>query len=138
MRTSRSSARRMTRSIVTVRRPWTRWCWAVVWSVVSRRQARDSRERSTPPNGWIREITMKLLIVNIYFHPDPTGTGLVITELARDLVAQGHEVTVITSVPHYGVSHPPAPEGHGARRLWQRLADSLRGFRDVRLWQEDR
>jgi len=45
---------------------------------------------------------MKLLILNIYFHPDPTGTGLVMTELARDLVAQGHEVTVITSVPHYG------------------------------------
>src|ERR1051326_8895375 len=46
---------------------------------------------------------MKILIVNIYFHPDPTGTGLVITELARDLVAQRHDVTVITSVPHYGI-----------------------------------
>ena len=44
---------------------------------------------------------MRILIVNIYFHPDPTGTGLVITELARDLAAQGHNVTVITSVPHY-------------------------------------
>jgi putative colanic acid biosynthesis glycosyltransferase WcaI len=53
---------------------------------------------------------MKLLIVNIYFHPDPTGTGLVITELARDLVCQGHEVTVITSVPHYG-GHRPGTHG---------------------------
>src|SRR5205807_7517542 len=46
---------------------------------------------------------MRILIVNIYFHPDPTGTGWVITELARDLAAQGHDITVITSVPHYGL-----------------------------------
>lgn len=46
---------------------------------------------------------MRILIVNIYFHPDPTGTGWVLTELARDLVAQGHSVTVITTVPHYGL-----------------------------------
>src|SRR6476469_1663953 len=46
---------------------------------------------------------MRILIVNIYFHPDPTGTGWVITELARDLAAQGHAVTVITSIPHYAM-----------------------------------
>ena len=46
---------------------------------------------------------MRILIVNIYFHPDPTGTGWVITELARDLAAQGHAVTVLTSVPHYAL-----------------------------------
>jgi colanic acid biosynthesis glycosyl transferase WcaI len=90
---------------------------------------------------------MKLLILNIYFHPDPTGTGLVITELARDLVAQGHEVTVITSVPHYGgVSHGAWCKGPGARfpgpghrtwgtehlppRLWSE--ETLDGIRVIR------
>jgi colanic acid biosynthesis glycosyl transferase WcaI len=54
---------------------------------------------------------MKILIINIYFHPDPTGTGLVITELARALAAQGHDVTVITSVPHYGVTGDRRQDG---------------------------
>jgi colanic acid biosynthesis glycosyl transferase WcaI len=53
---------------------------------------------------------MRILIVNIYFHPDPTGTGLVITELARDLAVYGHRVTVITSFPHYGCIRSPKQE----------------------------
>jgi colanic acid biosynthesis glycosyl transferase WcaI len=83
---------------------------------------------------------MKVLIVNIYFHPDPTGTGLVITELACDLVAQGHDVTVITSVPHYGVSPRPSSEPHsdGRRSLWGRIAHTLQSIPKVRLWCEDR
>jgi len=36
------------------------------------------------------------------FHPDLTGTGPLVTELATDLVAMGDEVTVVTSMPHYG------------------------------------
>ena len=40
---------------------------------------------------------MRILIFNIYFHPDPTGTGLVVGELARELVGRWHEVTVVTS-----------------------------------------
>src|SRR3954454_6478879 len=51
---------------------------------------------------------MRILIVNIYVQPDPTGAGWVLTELARDLAAQGHAVTVITSVPHYAL--PTLPE----------------------------
>lgn len=45
---------------------------------------------------------MRVLIFNIYFHPEPTGTGLVIGELAKDLAALGHAVTVVTTVPHHG------------------------------------
>src|ERR1051326_8227973 len=81
---------------------------------------------------------MKLLILKIYFHPDPTGTGLVITELARDLVSQGHEVTVITSVPHYGsVSRGARSEGAG-----DRSSDAGRERRGTwqwapRLWREE-
>ncbi|MBE9569160.1 MAG: hypothetical protein IMF11_00905, partial [Proteobacteria bacterium] len=45
---------------------------------------------------------MKALILHMRFHPDLTGTGPLVTELATDLVAMGDEVTVVTSMPHYG------------------------------------
>jgi colanic acid biosynthesis glycosyl transferase WcaI len=40
--------------------------------------------------------------------PDATGTGPLVTQLAEDLVRYGEEVTVITTLPHYGRSsiHP--------------------------------
>ncbi|CAG1008634.1 D-inositol 3-phosphate glycosyltransferase [Phycisphaerales bacterium] len=50
---------------------------------------------------------MRVLLFNIYFHPDPTGTGLVMGQLAQDLRAAGHEVTVVTTVPHYGLDEVP-------------------------------
>ncbi len=76
---------------------------------------------------------MKILIVNIYFHPDPTGTGLVITELARDLVAQGHAVTVITSVPHYAGRPARDWKPKGARAGWSLWReDCLDGIRVIR------
>lgn len=36
------------------------------------------------------------------FHPDLTGTGPLVTQLAEDLTARGETVTVVTSLPHYG------------------------------------
>src|SRR5437870_1856370 len=74
---------------------------------------------------------MRILIVNIYFHPDPTGTGWVITELARDLAAQGHDVTVITSVPHYGLP-PDVRRSHrgSPRTLWHE--ERMEGIRIIR------
>ena len=45
---------------------------------------------------------MRVLILHMRFYPDLTGTGPVVTELATDLVAMGDEVTVVTSMPHYG------------------------------------
>jgi len=45
---------------------------------------------------------MKILILHMRFHPDLTGTAPLVTHLASDLVARGDEVTVVTSMPHYG------------------------------------
>ena len=45
---------------------------------------------------------MNILIVHMRYHPDKTGTAPLITQLAQDLVKSGSEVTVITSLPHYG------------------------------------
>lgn len=45
---------------------------------------------------------MRILILHMRFHPDLTGTGPLVTDLATDLVAMGNQVTVVTSMPHYG------------------------------------
>ena len=45
---------------------------------------------------------MRVMILHMRFHPDLTGTGPLVTALAEDLVKNGAEVTVITSMPHYG------------------------------------
>jgi colanic acid biosynthesis glycosyl transferase WcaI len=51
---------------------------------------------------------MKILLVHMRYDPDPTGTAPLVTQLAQDLVKGGDQVTVITSLPHYGRSsiHP--------------------------------
>jgi colanic acid biosynthesis glycosyl transferase WcaI len=45
---------------------------------------------------------MRVLILHMRFHPDLTGTGPLVTDLAIHLAAMGDEVTVVTSMPHYG------------------------------------
>jgi colanic acid biosynthesis glycosyl transferase WcaI len=45
---------------------------------------------------------MRILILHMRFHPDLTGTGPLVTDLATHLAAMGDQVTVITSMPHYG------------------------------------
>ena len=55
---------------------------------------------------------MRIMILHMRFHPDLTGTGPLVTDLAVDLVEKGNQVTVITSMPHYG-RHEIPPEYHG-------------------------
>ena len=45
---------------------------------------------------------MRILILHMRFHPDLTGTGPLVTDLATHLAAMDDEVTVVTSMPHYG------------------------------------
>lgn len=45
---------------------------------------------------------MRILILHMRFHPDLTGTGPLVTDLATHLAAMGDKVTVVTSMPHYG------------------------------------
>ena len=44
---------------------------------------------------------MKILIVTNYYTPETIGAGIWVTQLAHDLKARGHEVTVVTSFPSY-------------------------------------
>ncbi len=70
---------------------------------------------------------MKVLILHMRFHPDLTGTGPLVTDLATDLVELGNKVTVVTSMPHYG-RHDLPPEYRG--RLLHRS-----NFNGVDLWR---
>jgi colanic acid biosynthesis glycosyl transferase WcaI len=44
---------------------------------------------------------MRILFLSTYFPPDVASTGVIMATLAKEFVGEGHEVTVITSVPHY-------------------------------------
>jgi colanic acid biosynthesis glycosyl transferase WcaI len=70
---------------------------------------------------------MRILMFNLYFHPDPTGTGLVIGELARDLAGRGHQVTVVTTVTHYGLERPV--EGYRGRLIFDEVWEGVRVMR---------
>jgi colanic acid biosynthesis glycosyl transferase WcaI len=72
---------------------------------------------------------MRILIIHMRYLPDATGTGPLVTELARDLAAQGDEVSVITSVPHYG-RRSAAPEYRG--RLFHHSLEE--GVQVCRTW----
>lgn len=44
---------------------------------------------------------MKILLIAINYEPEPTGIGPYVASLARNLLARGHDVRVLTGVPHY-------------------------------------
>jgi len=71
----------------------------------------------------------RLLILHMRYRPDATGTGPLVTELAEDLSARGMRVTVICSVPHYGMARVPA-EYRG--RLFSHSMEA--GVRVIRTW----
>lgn len=56
---------------------------------------------------------MKLVIVTPHFVPDVAPTGEVVTRITHELVAQGHRIEVITSLPWYR-EHRIEP-GYGGR-----------------------
>lgn len=90
----------------------------------------DSPSSSVRRNG---TRAPRVLIFNIYFHPEPTGTGLVVGQLAADLVRLGHEVTVVTTVPHYGFDS--VPQEYRGRFLCDERWEGVRVVRTgVRNW----
>ena len=48
--------------------------------------------------------SIRILLLSTYFRPDVASTGVIMTKLAEEFVAKGHEVTVLTSVPRYDVN----------------------------------
>lgn len=44
---------------------------------------------------------MRILLLTLYFAPDAAANAVIMTELAEELSALGHQVTVVTAFPHY-------------------------------------
>jgi colanic acid biosynthesis glycosyl transferase WcaI len=44
---------------------------------------------------------MRILLLSTYFQPDITANGILMTQLAEGLAELGHELTVVTTMPHY-------------------------------------
>ena len=62
----------------------------------------------------------RILILSLVFRPDNVSTAQIMGELAVDLNARGHEVFVITTVPHYN-NDPEAMEKHPLQPYWGKL-----------------
>jgi len=49
----------------------------------------------------VTEACMKILILGINYQPEPVGIGPYTADMARSLVAAGHEVAVVCGKPYY-------------------------------------
>jgi colanic acid biosynthesis glycosyl transferase WcaI len=72
---------------------------------------------------------MKILLITMYFAPDPAANSVIMTELVEHLLGLGHDVTVVTTFPHYDTNHI-WPEYRG--KLVQR--DTYHGAQIVRTY----
>jgi len=61
--------------------------------------------------------SMRILFLTMYYKPDNAATGILMAELAEELALQGHDVRVVTSMPHYS-TNSIWPEYKG--KLWMR------------------
>ena len=60
---------------------------------------------------------MRILFLTMYYQPDSAATGILMAELAEELALHGHDVRVITSMPHYS-TNAIWPEYRG--KWWKR------------------
>lgn len=72
---------------------------------------------------------MRLLILSIQYAPEFTSNAIVITGLARELAARGHQVTVLAGTPHYQL--PRVPPGYVWRPFRREVLD---GVKVIRCW----
>jgi len=63
---------------------------------------------------------VRLLFITTYFLPDSAANAVIMTHLAEDLAGLGHQVTVLTSFPHYDRNRVPA-EYRGKLWAWEGL-----------------
>jgi colanic acid biosynthesis glycosyl transferase WcaI len=76
-----------------------------------------------------------IVLLSLVFRPDNVSTAHVMADLAADLVAAGHEVTVFTTTPHYN-QDPGAEAAQPRRPYWGRLLQTsdYRGMRVYHAW----
>ena len=71
-----------------------------------------------------------ILFISYFFSPDGLSTAVLMSELAQDLQAKGHRVTVLTTTPHYNLE-PEAVARQPLRPYWGRWVQEseLNGIR---------
>jgi glycosyltransferase involved in cell wall biosynthesis len=55
---------------------------------------------------------LKILLVTTNYWPEPTGIAVYTTDLAESLTVEGHQVSVLTSLPHYPWWNVPKEFAH--------------------------
>ncbi len=72
---------------------------------------------------------MRILFVTTYFEPDGGAAAVRLSRLARILYQRGHEITVLTTLPHY-------PRGHIDEAYRRKLyhVEDRGGIRVIRAW----
>ncbi|MCK9230758.1 MAG: glycosyltransferase family 4 protein [Syntrophales bacterium] len=77
----------------------------------------------------------RVLILSLVFRPDNVSTAQIMGDLALDLQSMGHEVSVITTVPHYN-EDAEALAVQPLKPLWGKLLQhsSYRGIKVVHVW----
>ena len=72
---------------------------------------------------------MRILLVTTYFEPDSGAAAVRLSRLAHLLKAQGHQITVLTTLPHYPVGQ--IAKGYRGRMS---LVEDRDGLRVIRTW----
>jgi colanic acid biosynthesis glycosyl transferase WcaI len=67
---------------------------------------------------------LRLLIYSIQYAPEFTSNAIVITGLAQQLAARGHQVTVLAGTPHYQL--PRVPAGYRWRPFRREVREGVR------------
>lgn len=72
---------------------------------------------------------MKVLFITNYFEPDSGAAAIRLSRLARQLHQRGHQVTVLTSLPHY-----PQRKIHEGYRHRLVVVENRDGLRVIQTW----
>ena len=59
----------------------------------------------------------RVLVLSMFFSPDGLSTATIVSELAQDLKAKGHDLSVIATVPHYNYE-PEARTNQPLKKRW--------------------
>lgn len=73
-----------------------------------------------------------ILLHSLVFSPDSVSTAFLMTDLAKQLKQHGHNVTVLTTSPHYNIDHTALAQQKMTRRWFGLIATSVCG--GVNVW----
>ncbi|HJO33277.1 MAG: glycosyltransferase family 4 protein [Anaerolineales bacterium] len=77
----------------------------------------------------------RVLMLTLVYGPDTVSTANMMTDIAQGLQAAGHEVTVLTSVPHYNPSAQVRADARFTASWWRPVTESREyGVRVLRVF----